>query len=100
MRAIKGHYEENIGVNLPVAHPLMGWPVVWAGEIHLTYKVRESGRTAYENVTGHRVKHPGCRTVRRVVREEAFNQKWIEEVVTPIDEYIQKGASLQNLCLV
>ena len=33
-----------------------------------------------------------CRTVRRVVREEAFNQKWIEEAVTPLDEYVQKGA--------
>ena len=33
-----------------------------------------------------------CRTVRRVVREEASNQKWNEEAVTPIDEYVQKGA--------
>ena len=33
-----------------------------------------------------------CRTVRRIVREETFNQKWIDEVVTPIDDYVQKGA--------
>ena len=33
-----------------------------------------------------------CRTVRRVVREEACNQKFIDDVVTPIDEYVQKGA--------
>ena len=26
----------------------------------LNYKVRESGRTAYENMTGHRVKHPAA----------------------------------------
>ena len=142
LRTIKGHYEENMGIKLPVAHPLMGWLVLWAGEILLKYKVRESGRTAYENMTGHRVKHPvvmfgetlhfklkqhesrrrkaesdwstgifvgvdprtsealvisgdglfRCRTVRRVPREEAFNQKWIDEAVTPIDEYVQKGA--------
>ena len=36
----------------------MGWLVLWAGEELLKYKVRESGRTAYENITGHRVKHP------------------------------------------
>ena len=33
-----------------------------------------------------------CRTVRRVIRDEAFNQKWIDEAVTPIDEQVQKGA--------
>ena len=30
--------------------------------------------------------------VRRVVREEASNQECIEEAVTPLDEYVQKGA--------
>ena len=34
-----------------------------------------------------------CRTVRRVIREEAFNPKWMDEAVTPIDEYVQKGAT-------
>ena len=33
-----------------------------------------------------------CRTVRRVIREETFNQKWLDEAVTPIDEYFQKVA--------
>ena len=32
------------------------------------------------------------RTVRRVIREEDSNQKWIDEAVTPIDENVQKGA--------
>ena len=109
----------------------------------MKYKVRESGRTANENITGHRVKHPvvmfqtktlnfklkqdesrrrktetdwstgifagvdprtseamiispdglfQCSTVHRVIREEAFNSKWLDEAVTPIDEYVQKGA--------
>ena len=35
-----------------------------------------------------------CQTVRRVVREKAFNQKWLEEAVTPIGEYVQKGANI------
>ena len=43
---------------LPVTHPLLGWLVLWAGEVLLKYKVRESGRTAYGSITGHRVKHP------------------------------------------
>ena len=58
LRTIKGNYGENMGAKLPVAHPLMGWLVLWAGEIHFKYKVRESGRTAYDNMRGHRVKHP------------------------------------------
>ena len=57
LRTIKGHYEYNMGVKLPVGHPLMGWLVLRAGEILFQYMVRESGRTAYENITGHRVKH-------------------------------------------
>ena len=34
-----------------------------------------------------------CRTVTGVVHEEAFNLKWFEEAVTPIDQYVQKGAT-------
>ena len=30
--------------------------------------------------------------MRRVVREEAFSPRWLEEAVTPIDEFVQKGA--------
>ena len=142
LRTLRMAYEENMATKLPVTHPLMGWLVLWAGEVLLKYKVRESGRTAYENITGHRVKHPvvmfgetlnfklkqdearrrnmesdwstgifvgvdprtsealvisaeglfKCRTVRRVIREDAFNPKWLEEAITPIDDYVQKGA--------
>ena len=142
LRTLKIAYEENMATKLPVTHPLMGWLVLWSGEVLLKYKVRESGRTAYESITGHRVKHPvvmfgetlnfklkqdearrrnmesdwstgifvgvdprtsealiisaeglfKCRTVRRVIREDAFNPRWVEEAVTPIDEYVQKGA--------
>ena len=37
-----------------------------------------------------------CQTVCRVTREEAFNQKWLDEAVTPIDEYVQKGAKTSS----
>ena len=33
-----------------------------------------------------------CRTVRRVVREEAFGAGWLEKAITPIDEFVSKGA--------
>ena len=56
LRTPKGHYEDNMGIKLPVAHPLMGRLILWEGEVLLKYKVRDSGRTAYENITGHRVK--------------------------------------------
>ena len=26
-----------------------------------------------------------------MIREEAFSQKWLDEALTPIDEYVQKG---------
>ena len=58
LRTIKNHYEENMGRKLSVAHPLMGWLALWSGKVLMKFKVRESGRTAYENITGHRVKHP------------------------------------------
>ena len=142
MRTLKSAYEENMNAKLTVGHPLMGWLALWTGEVLMKYKVKENGRTAYEEITGHRVKHPvvmfgetlnfklkqdesrrrklesdwstgifvgvdsrtsealiisgdglfKCRTVRRVTREEAFNTKWLDEAVTPIDEYVQKGA--------
>ena len=58
MRTMKSHFDENIGTKLPVSHPLTGWLVLWASEVLLKFVVRPCGRTAYEKITGHRVKHP------------------------------------------
>ena len=46
LRTITHNYEGNLGKNLPVTHPLMGWLALWSGEALLKFKVRESGRTA------------------------------------------------------
>ena len=35
LRTLKGHYEDNMGIKLPLAHPLMGLLILWAGEILL-----------------------------------------------------------------
>ncbi len=52
LQTLKLAYEDNMNTKLPVSHPLMGWLILWAGEVLLKYKVRESGRTAYESITG------------------------------------------------
>ena len=58
LRTIKNHHEENMGEKVPVAHPLMGRLALWSDKVLMKFKVRESGRTVYENITAHRVKHP------------------------------------------
>ena len=58
LRTTKNKFEDNTDEHIPVGHPLMGWLVLWAGGVLLEYVVRSSGRTAYEGITGHRVKHP------------------------------------------
>ena len=41
---------------MPFGHPLLSWLSTWAAEIINKYRPR-NGRTAYELMTGHRVKH-------------------------------------------
>ena len=58
LRTMKNHFEESISHKLAIDHPLMVWLVLWAGEVILKYVVRPSGRTVYEQISGHRCKHP------------------------------------------
>ena len=58
LRTMKSHFEEDTGKKLSVNHPLMGWLVLWSGEVLMKCVVRPSGRIAHERITGHRVKHP------------------------------------------
>ena len=39
MRTMKSQFEANIGMKLPIGHPLIGWLVLWSGEVMLKYVV-------------------------------------------------------------
>lgn len=56
-RILKGHLESKIGKRIPPTHAMVPWLVNWAGEVIHKYKLRDDGRTAYEMMTKHRVKH-------------------------------------------
>ena len=43
--------------HIPAAHTMVPWLVSWAADAILKYRVKESGKTAYEEITGHKVKH-------------------------------------------
>ena len=55
---MKSRLEDNLKCNVEMAHPLTGWLVMWASELIGKLTVRPSGTTAYEDITGHKVKHP------------------------------------------
>ena len=64
IRSWKGHYwtlrlyfEHRIKDKVPSGHSLLGWLSVLSVEVISKYRPR-NGRTAYELMTGHRVKHP------------------------------------------
>ena len=58
-RKIKLHLEGKIGKKIPPDHPMVPWIISWSGDAIMKYHVREDGRTAYETMTCHRVKHVG-----------------------------------------
>ena len=92
MRTMKSHFEENIGAKLPVRHPLTGWLVLWGSVVLLKFVVRYCGRTAYDNITGHRVKHAGS-DVRRHVELQAQAGRGHEE-----EDEDGVGLGHRNLC--
>ena len=56
-RTLKNRLEDNLK-NVEMGHPLAGWLVMWASELIGKFTVRPNGRTAYEDITGHKCKHP------------------------------------------
>ena len=56
-RKLKIHLEEKADIKITAGLPLVGWMVAWAAEVLLRFAVDESGRTAFERMTGHRVRH-------------------------------------------
>ena len=59
-RTIKHQSEANIGSKVDMDHPIIGWMVMWAGDLIRRYVLRESGRTAFESMMGHRCRQPVC----------------------------------------
>ena len=56
-RKTKLHLESKIGRHIPPDHPMIPWMISWSGDAIMKYHVQDNGRTAYETMTGHRVKH-------------------------------------------
>ena len=54
---MEGHLEAKMNKKLPPNHPMVPWLVTWAGEVIQKYDMLDDGHTAYERMTGHRVKH-------------------------------------------
>ena len=47
-----------VDCTLPVMHPVWTWCAWWASTILNRFAVRDSGRTSYELIIGHRTKNP------------------------------------------
>ena len=55
-RTIKNHLETVLDFQLSPTHPIWGWCGHWAANVLARVRVRDTGRTAYEHVTGHRMR--------------------------------------------
>ena len=98
-RKIKLHLEGKIGKKIPPDHPMVPWMISWSGDAIMKYHVREDGRTAYETMTGHRVKHVvagfGEHVHFKVAKDTVQNKyegEWAEgffaRVITRSSEYL------------
>ena len=56
-RTLRHYYEHRVGERLALDGPVSSWLVSWTAEVLNKYKVRDTGRTAYESITGQRSKH-------------------------------------------
>ena len=56
-RKLKIHLETRTKKKIPATHPMIPFMVSWAADVIRKYEVRSNGRTSYEEMTGHRVKH-------------------------------------------
>ena len=56
-RKLKMHLESRIKRKVPPDHLMVPWLIHWAGDVVQKFHVRSDGRTAYEDMTKHRVKH-------------------------------------------
>ena len=54
VRTLRHHLESKIGIKIPRSSALMSWLVAWAADVLNRYRVRSSGRTSYETISGHK----------------------------------------------
>ena len=99
-RKLKLHLEGEIGTKVEPNHAIVPWMVSWAGDIILKYRQKANGRTAYEDMTGHRVKHKVCgfgewvqfQVARDPGDRNKFDGEWLEGyfvgVITRSSEYL------------
>ena len=57
-RAMNSHLEDESGGPIEPQHPIWQWCAWWAAGILTRFAIRDSGRIAYEQITGHRTKQP------------------------------------------
>ena len=85
-RKIKLELEKHIDKRVEVNHPVVGWMVSWAADVVFKLKEKANGRTPYEDVTGHRVRHQvfgfGERIMFQLVNNSRdrnkFDGEWME----------------------
>ena len=98
-RKVNLHLEAQIDRKVPPDHPMVPWMVGWSGDILLKYNTRPTGRTPYEEMTGHRVKHKVAGFGERVhfkvatdTVQDKFDGEWSEGyfvgVITKSSEYL------------
>ena len=79
-RKVKLELEKNIGSRVEVDHPAVGWMVSWAGDMIFKYRERANGRTAYEDMSGHTVRHSvagfGEEVLFQVAKDEGHRNKF------------------------
>ena len=56
-RKLKLELESKLGMRISQNHPMVPWMVTWAAEVTMKFEVKRSGRTGYEEITGHKVRH-------------------------------------------
>ena len=56
LRTVKKYFEDKCKIKLEIKHVLFQWIVMWAAESLNLFKVHRTGRTAYEIMTGHKMK--------------------------------------------
>ena len=75
VRTLGHHLESRIKAKVPRTSPLMTWLVAWSADVINRYKIRSSGRTSYEHITGHK----GLQRLQRLARRSCSSTPLTEQ---------------------